>query len=98
MAEEVEDSAIIVPRSIVTTVIFNGIMGYGMLVAILFSLGSVDAALGSTTGYPIIEIFYNATESKAATSAMMSVLIAMAVFATIGVMASSSRLTVSIFS
>lgn len=93
MAEEVEDAAITVPRSMITTVILNGALGYGFLVAVLFSMGSVEAALATPTAYPIIEIFYQATESKSATNAMTGVLIAMAVFATIGVMASCSRLT-----
>jgi choline transport protein len=93
MAEEVEDAAIIVPRSMITTVFLNGIMGYGFLIAVLFSMGDMSAALSTPTTYPIIEIFYQATESKAGTNAMCAVLIAMAIFATIGVMASSSRLT-----
>jgi choline transport protein len=93
MAEEVEDAAITVPRSMITTVVLNGLLGYGFLIAVLFSMGSVEAALATPTAYPIIEIFYQATESKSATNAMTGVLIAMAVFATIGVMASCSRLT-----
>jgi choline transport protein len=93
MAEEVEDAAITVPRSMITTVVLNGMLGYGFLVAILFSVGNVDTALSTPTTYPIIEIFHQATESKAGTNAMCAVLVAMAVFATIGVMASSSRLT-----
>jgi choline transport protein len=93
MAEEVEDAAITVPRSMITTVVLNGFMGYGFLVAVLYSMGSVDAALNTPTAYPIIEIFYQATESKSGTNAMCAVLIVMAIFATVGVMASSSRLT-----
>jgi amino acid transporter len=93
MSEEVEDAAITVPRSMVATVLLNGAMGFGMLIAILFSMGSTDAALDTDTGYPIIEIVYNALEDKVATSAVISILIAMFVFATIGIMASTSRLT-----
>jgi len=93
MSEEVEDAAITVPRSMVATVLLNGGLGFGMLIAILFSMGSVDAALETKTGYPIIQIVYNAVEDKLATSAIISILIAMFVFATMSIMASSSRLT-----
>jgi amino acid transporter len=93
MSEEVEDAAITVPRSMVATVLLNGVMGFGMLIAILFSMGSTDAALETDTGYPIIQIVYNAVEDKVATSAIISIMIAMFVFATIGIMASTSRLT-----
>lgn len=93
MAEEVEDAAITVPRSMIATVIINGPMGFGVLLAILFSMGSIDKSLASPTGYAIIEIVYNATESKTATSAIVSIMVAMFIFATVGIMASSSRLT-----
>jgi amino acid transporter len=93
MSEEVEDAAITVPRSMVATVLLNGGLGFGMLIAILFSMGSTDEALRTETGYPIIQIVFNAVEDKLATSAIISILIAMFVFATVGIMASSSRLT-----
>jgi choline transport protein len=93
MSEEVEDAVLTVPRSMVITVLLNGVMGFGMLLAILFSIGSTDAALDTATGFPIIEIVYNALGDKVATSAIISILIAMFVFATIGIMASTSRLT-----
>jgi amino acid transporter len=93
MSEEVEDAAITVPRSMVATVLLNGGLGFGMLIAILFSIGSKDEALSTKTGYPVIEIVFNAVEDKLATSAIIGILIAMFVFATVGIMASSSRLT-----
>jgi amino acid transporter len=77
----------------ITTVLLNGFMGYGFLLALLFTMGNIDTALNTATDYPYIEIFYQATLSKPLATAMATVPIAMAVFATIGVMASSSRLT-----
>lgn len=93
MSEEVEDAAVTVPRSMVATVLLNGGMGFGMLIAVLFSMGSKDEALETKTGYPIIQIVFNAVEDKLATSAIISIMIAMFVFATMSIMASSSRLT-----
>ncbi|KAF2397171.1 amino acid transporter, partial [Trichodelitschia bisporula] len=92
MAEEIEDAARIVPWSMLTTVILNGALGLGFLLTILFGAGDISAALDSPTGYPILAIFLDATRSTGATTAMATVLVAMLIFSTIGVMAAASRL------
>lgn len=91
--EEVENAATSVPRSMVLTVLINGTLAFGWIIALLFSIGDVDAALDSKTGYPIIQIFYQATGSIPAATAMMSAIIVVAFFATLGILASTSRLT-----
>lgn len=93
IGEEVENAATSVPRSMVLTVLINGILAFGWIIALLFSIGDVDAALDSKTGYPIIHIFYEATGSIPAATAMMSAIIVVAFFATLGILASTSRLT-----
>ena len=45
MAEEIEDAALNVPRAIFTTMILNGALGFGMLLALLFCLGDINDAL-----------------------------------------------------
>lgn len=94
--EEVENAATTVPRSMVLTVLINGTLAFGWIIALLFSIGdaeAVEAALNSPTGYPIIQIFYQATGSVSAATAMMSAIIVVAFFATLGILASTSRLT-----
>ena len=54
------------------SVILNGVLGFSMLLALLFCLGDLTDALATTTGYPFIEIFYQATGSTAGASAMVS--------------------------
>jgi choline transport protein len=93
MAEEVESASIVVPRSIITTVILNGTLGLLFLLVMLFTLGDISTAISTPTGYPMIAIFYNATGSLAAATAMTSIFAAVATFATIAVMAATSRLT-----
>ena len=93
IGEEVENAATSVPRSMVLTVLINGILAFGWIIALLFSIGDVDAALDSKTGYPIIQIFYQATGSIPAATAMISAIIVVAFFATLGILASTSRLT-----
>lgn len=47
MAEEIENAATAVPRAIMVTVISNGLMGFGAVVAILFCLTDIEDALVS---------------------------------------------------
>lgn len=73
------------------TIFLNGALGLGSYIALLFSIGDIDAALATPTGWPFIEIFYNATNSKAGTTAMTSVLIVLIICATFGYVAAASR-------
>ena len=93
MSEEIEDAEYVVPKALITSVVLNGVLGFGFLIALLFSMGDLEAALSSPTGYPIIEIFYQATESKRATNAIIAGLVCSAVCAVLGLMASASRTT-----
>jgi nitric oxide reductase large subunit len=73
------------------TIFLNGALGFAMMVAVLFCIGDVDRALNTPTQYPFIEIFRNATQSKRAATAMVSIVLALVVFATFGFLASASR-------
>lgn len=48
-AEEIEDATIIIPRSMIASVLLNGSLGFAMLIAILFCLGNVNDALTTPT-------------------------------------------------
>ena len=54
------------------SVLLNGLLGFGMLVAVLFSAGNISDALGTPTGYPYIEIFSQGTGSIKGATAMVS--------------------------
>lgn len=92
-AEEVQDAATVVPWCMVTTIILNGMLGLGTVIVFLFCIGDMQQALNSDTGYDFIEVFYNATQSKAGTTIMTSILLSLAMFATFGLLASASRQT-----
>lgn len=80
----------------VGSIVINGVMGFGFVVAILFNLGDVQATLTAQTTYPIIQIFYNITQNQAATTAMCCSMVIMSSLATIPLMASSSRMLCSL--
>jgi choline transport protein len=94
MSEEIANAAVNVPRSIVTSVIINGALGFGMLIATIFCTGDIDAALNAQTtiGFPFIEIFLQATGSVGGSTGMTSIIIALAFSSTIGFLATASRM------
>ncbi|TVY19970.1 Choline transport protein [Lachnellula arida] len=92
MAEEIEDAAVVIPKSMIASVAINGVFGFSIIIAVLFCLGDQDAALNTPTLYPIIEIFTSAVQSNAGGSAMMAVLILAMIFANVGLLATASRM------
>jgi choline transport protein len=54
-------------------------------------VGNVDEILATPTGQPFIQVFYNVTQSKAATNAMTSIMIIMSTFGCVTSIATSSR-------
>lgn len=85
------NAPVALPRVMIGTILLNGTLGLGFLFALLFCLGDIDNVLSTKTGFPIIQIFYNTTNSVAATTAMMMPSIVVAVASTFGLLASASR-------
>lgn len=93
MSEEIEDAEVVVPQALITSVTLNGVLGFGFLIALLFSCGNLETTLSTPTGYPLIQIFYAATGSTSATTAMTCGIVASAVAAVLALLASASRTT-----
>ena len=93
VAEEIQDASTVVPRTMVATTVLNGVLGFAALMAILFCAGDIEKAEETATGYPFIEIFYQATNSTGGATAMVCVILALVFFATIGLIATASRMT-----
>ncbi|KAJ5827392.1 hypothetical protein N7447_004155 [Penicillium robsamsonii] len=91
MAEEIHNAAIVVPRAIMFSVLINGILGFGMLIAVLFCSGDIQDALDGPTGYPYIEIFYQATGSTAGSVVMSTIILVIGICGVIGILAAASR-------
>lgn len=70
-----EDSGRTLPRSIMWSVYLNGTMGFIMAITMCYCLGDVTEVLKTETGYPFIQVFYNATQSYAATNVMVTIII-----------------------
>lgn len=91
MSEEISNAPVAVPRSIMLSVLINGSLGFGMLIAVLFCVGDIDAALQSPTGYPFMHIFLQATGSVPGTAVMCSIITTMGICTSVGMLASASR-------
>jgi choline transport protein len=57
LAEEVENAAWNIPRAIIASMCINGLVGFAMMITILFNIGDIDSVLDTATGYPFIQIF-----------------------------------------
>lgn len=91
LSEELQDASRSLPRAMVATALVNGAMGFVMLCTFCMMVGNVEEVLATPTGQPFIQVFYNVTNSKAATSGMTCILIIMSTFGCVGSIATSSR-------
>lgn len=91
MSEEIRHASMVVPRAIVTSIVLNGLLGFGMALTLLFCIGDINAALHTPTGFPFIEIFYQGVQSLPGAAIMTSIIVALSLCATVGIVASTSR-------
>ena len=92
MSEEIHNAALVVPRSMMTSIFVNGALGFAVLLVTLFSVGHVEEALKTPTDYPYMQIFLDSTGSVAGASAMVSIITVMEYSANIGILATASRM------
>lgn len=57
------------------SVYLNGAMGLIMAVTMCFCLGDLSQIVDTPTGYPFMQVFYNATKSYAATNVLVTIMI-----------------------
>ena len=57
MAEEVRDASKTIPRIMLATLVFNGALGFIMLVTLCFAVGNLEDVLQTRTGYPFIQVY-----------------------------------------
>ncbi|KAK5207732.1 hypothetical protein LTR99_010850 [Exophiala xenobiotica] len=91
MSEELRDASRVLPQSMIATTVFNGAMGWIILITFSFVLGNLDDVISSPTGQPYIAVFYTATESYAGASVLSALVIFMAIFCNLSITATASR-------
>jgi choline transport protein len=93
VGDEVKNVRTRVPYSMIFSTLTNAIMQWAFIICLLFTIGDADKVASSPTGLPIIEVYYQATGSKAATNVFVLMSAFIIFFALFNVFASASRLT-----
>ncbi|KAL1581783.1 hypothetical protein WHR41_09379 [Cladosporium halotolerans] len=91
MSEETNDASRTIPLVVLWAVAANALMLIVVGITFIFCLGDLDSVLNSPTGQPMIQVFYNATQSQAGTGVMVAVVIVVFVSACVGQVATASR-------
>lgn len=93
VGEEVQNAPVIVPRSMILSMIINGVLAFGFIIGLLFSVNNIESALHSPTNSPIVAILNDAFQSTTATTTVISLFIVLGIGGEMGMIASTSRLT-----
>ncbi|KAF4993990.1 hypothetical protein FGRMN_6121 [Fusarium graminum] len=91
MSEELRDASSTLPSSMILTTVFNGALGWIMVITYCFCIGDLEEVLATPTGQPFMQVFYNSTQSVSSATAMASFIIAMTAFSNLTFVATSSR-------
>lgn len=93
IGDEAKNAPKRVPWSMFLSVAINAVFAFAFIICLLYCLGDFDTVVGSATGLPIIEVYYQATKSKAATNFFVAILFVMYAIGNFNILASVSRLT-----
>lgn len=93
MAEEIQAAAIVVPRSMMYTIYINGSLAFATIVALLFCITDLDAAVAAqqTMFYPWLQIFQSGVNSTTGACLMAGIVFTLQVMSTVGTYACASR-------
>jgi amino acid transporter len=91
LSEETYDASRTLPRVIMWAVIGNAVLLLLVGITYIFCLGDTKSALNTDTYQPVVQVFYNATGSKAGTSIMVVIVCIVLLSACIGQVATASR-------
>ena len=92
MIEEIPNASVQGPRIMIACVAIGTFTGFIFLTVLLFVAGNVDDVINSTAG-PLLQIFYNATQSNAGAVCLLIFPLVCLLFATTSIMTTSSRMT-----
>ncbi|KAF4548469.1 Amino acid permease-like protein 17 [Elsinoe fawcettii] len=92
MIEEIPHAAIEGPKIMVYAVAFGLFTGFIFLICMLFAAGSIEDVITSPNG-PLLQILYNATNSRAGSICLLIFPMACLLFATTSVQTAATRMT-----
>ena len=91
MCEEIQDARRIAPRAIIWSVWVGALAGFVFLIAACFCMGDIETTARSSTGVPIIQIFFDSTASVAGATCLTVIIIVIVIGAGNGLTAEGGR-------
>ena len=68
------------PKAIVMSVYIGAATGLVFLIAVCFCIGDINSTAESTTGVPLVQIFYDSTQSVVGTCFLSSLIVVIVLF------------------
>jgi choline transport protein len=91
MTEEMKNASREAPKAIVLSVFIGAITGFAFLVTISFCIGDFEATATSSTGVPVIQIFFDSTDSIAGACLLASLITVIVCVCALFLLAEGSR-------
>ncbi|KAA8647774.1 hypothetical protein EYZ11_000187 [Aspergillus tanneri] len=91
MTEEMKSASKEAPKAIILSVVLGAITGFVFLLTLCFCIGDIDSTANTTTGVPVIQIFYDSTGSKVGTCFLASMIAVIVLVAGNNILAEGSR-------
>lgn len=91
MTEELKNATKEAPRAIIMSVYIGAVTGLVFLIAICFCIGDITNTAQSTTGVPLIQIFYDSTQSVVGACFLSSLIVVIVLVCANALIAEGSR-------
>ena len=91
LSEELKNASWILPRSMIATALMNYVLGFVMIITLVFCLGNFDDALSTPTGQPFVYVIQNATKSTGATITLTVIILILIMSCSVNNVTTSSR-------
>ncbi|KAK4561148.1 hypothetical protein LTR86_005103 [Recurvomyces mirabilis] len=91
MSEEIESASRGLPRSIMWSTYANATLGFIMVITLIFTWGDMSEIIQTPTGFPFLAMFYNTTNSLAATNVLSLLIILPLIGSVTACVATASR-------
>ena len=91
MTEEMKNASREAPKAIIMSVYIGAITGFIFLISVCFCIGDISSTASSTTGVPLIQIFYDSTGSVVGACFLSSLIVVIVLVCANALLAEGSR-------
>ncbi|KAK1149080.1 hypothetical protein N8T08_007758 [Aspergillus melleus] len=91
MTEEMKSASKEAPKAIILSVVLGAVTGFAFLLTLCFCIGDIDTTANTSTGVPVIQIFYDSTGNKVGTCFLSSMVAVIVLVAGNNLLAEGSR-------